>query len=178
MSNKNSSGRAQWSTNIGFILAAAGSAIGLGNIWKFPGKAFEGGGAAFLIIYLAIVAVVGATVMLAEFVIGRHTQKNIVGAFRQLHPKWAPWGFLGILTGFIILCYYFQVGGWVIYYIYSYVFKSGEVFANPLFYFYNMLGYDAANNTAFFPWAGAIVCPLIFIGLTVFIIIRGVENGI
>src|SRR5215469_6849727 len=103
MSNQSSNGRAQWATNIGFILAAAGSAVGLGNIWKFPGKAYEGGGAAFLIIYLAIVAIIGTTVMLAEFVIGRHTKKDTIGSYAQLRPKWKGWGILGVVTAFIIL---------------------------------------------------------------------------
>jgi len=178
MSDLNQSGRAQWATNIGFILAAAGSAIGLGNIWKFPGKAYEGGGAAFLIIYLAIVAVIGTTVMLAELVIGRHTKKDTIGAYAQLRPKWKIWGILGVITSFIILSYYFQVGGWVMYYVFSYIFRAGEIFANPLFYFYNLLGYDAANGTTFFPLMGAIIFPLIFISLTVIIIILGVEKGI
>jgi NSS family neurotransmitter:Na+ symporter len=178
MSNSSSGGRAQWGSNIGFILAAAGSAVGLGNIWKFPGKAYEGGGGAFLIIYLAIVAVVGSTVMLAEFVIGRHTKKDTIGSYAQLKPSWKGLGILGVVTAFIILAYYFQVGGWVVYYVYSYLFKSAQVFENPLFYFYNLLGYDAANSATFFPVAGSIVFPLIFIALTVLIVTRGVEHGI
>ena len=111
MSNQNQGGRAQWATNLGFVLAAAGSAVGLGNIWKFPGKAYEGGGAAFLIIYLIIVAVIGTTVMLAEFVIGRHTKKDTIGSYALLRPSWKGWGILGVVTAFIILAYYFQVGG-------------------------------------------------------------------
>ena len=178
MSNQTSGGRAQWATNFGFVLAAAGSAVGLGNIWKFPGKAFEGGGAAFLIIYLAIVAVIGTTVMLAEFVIGRHTKKDTIGSYAQLRPSWKGWGILGVVTAFIILAYYFQVGGWVMYYIYSYLFNSAEVYANPLFFFYNMLGYDAAAGTTFFPWAGAIIFPLIFIAINVIVVIGGVQKGI
>ena len=178
MAEKSASSRPQWATNIGFILAAAGSAVGLGNIWKFPGKAYEGGGAAFLIIYLAIVAVVGTTVMLAEFVIGRHTKKDTIGAYAQLKSGWKGWGILGVVTAFIILAYYFQVGGWVIYYVFSYIFKAAKVFENPLFYFYGLLGYDAVNDATFFPLAGAIICPLIFIGLSAFIVIRGVEKGI
>jgi NSS family neurotransmitter:Na+ symporter len=178
MANQNPTGRAQWATNFGFILAAAGSAVGLGNIWKFPGKAYEGGGGAFLIVYLIIVAVIGITVMLAEFSIGRHTQKDTIGSYHQIKASWKGWGILGVVTAIIILSYYFQVGGWVIYYIVSYIFKSGEVFAAPDMYFFNMLGLDAAAGTTFFPWMGAIVCPLIFVALTVFIVIRGVEKGI
>ena len=172
MSDQKTSKRPQWATNVGFVLAAAGSAIGLGNIWKFPGKAYEGGGGAFLLVYLGIVAVVGTTVMLAEFVIGRHTQKDNIGAYAQLRPKWKGWGVLGVVTAFIILCYYFQVGGWVVYYIGSYVFNSASIFADPKLYFYNMLGLNG------FPLMGAVICPLIFIGLTVIVIIRGVEKGI
>ena len=171
MSNQNQ-GRAQWATNLGFVLAAAGSAVGLGNIWKFPGKAYNGGGAAFLIIYLAIVAVIGTTVMLAEFVIGRYTKKDTIGSYAQLRPKWKGWGILGVVTAFIILSYYFQVGGWVMYYIFSYAFNSKAVFADPGGYFVNFLG---ANG---FPLMGAVVFPLLFVAITAFIIIRGVEKGI
>lgn len=81
--------RSQWASNIGFILAAAGSAVGLGNIWKFPGKVAAGGGGAFLICYALIVLFVGFPVMLAELSIGRSTQKNVVGAFRRLNPRWS-----------------------------------------------------------------------------------------
>ena len=97
MSNQNNS-RAQWSSNIGFILAAVGSTVGLGNIWKFPGKAYEGGGAVFLIIFLVITALIGATVMLAELVMGRYSRKETTGAYRQLRPQWAGLGILGVVT--------------------------------------------------------------------------------
>ena len=80
--------RHQWASNLGFILAAAGSAVGLGNIWKFPGKVGAYGGGAFLLCYLLIVFLVGFPVMLAELSIGRATQKNVVGAFRTLNPRW------------------------------------------------------------------------------------------
>ena len=97
--------RGQFGSKLGFILSAAGSAVGLGNIWKFPGKAYFCGGGAFLIIYLIIVALVGTTVMMAEFTVGRKTHKNAVGAMRELNAKWSWVGGLGVLTGFIILCY-------------------------------------------------------------------------
>lgn len=88
--------REQWASKIGFILAAAGSAVGLGNIWKFPGKAYAGGGAAYLIIYLAIVLLIGVPVMVTELSLGRHTQKNTVGIFRQLDRRFAWTGWFGI----------------------------------------------------------------------------------
>jgi NSS family neurotransmitter:Na+ symporter len=178
MANQNPSGRAQWASSLGFILSAAGSAVGLGNIWKFPGKAYEGGGGAFLIIYLIIVGVIGGTVMLAEFTIGRHTQKDTIGAYKQIRPSWKGFGILGIITTMILLSYYFQVGGWVVYYIGSYIFKAGEVFAAPEPYFFNMLGLNAASGETFFPLMGAIICPLIFAALTIVIVLLGVEKGI
>ena len=98
--------RSQWASNIGFILAAAGSAVGLGNIWKFPGKVAAGGGGAFLICYALIVLFVGFPVMLAELSIGRSTQKNVVGAFRRLNPRWSFAGGIGVLTLFVIMSYY------------------------------------------------------------------------
>ncbi|MDO4531246.1 MAG: sodium-dependent transporter, partial [Bacillota bacterium] len=158
--------RAEFGSTLGFILSAAGSAVGLGNIWKFPGKAYACGGGAFLIIYLIIVAVVGTSVMMAEFTIGRKTHKNAVGAIRELGEKWSWIGGLGILTGFIILCYYCQVGGWAMYYIAGYIIDVQTVWADPMGYFLNMLG---ANG---FPLA-ALVWGLVFLFLTAFIISHG-----
>lgn len=112
--------RHQWASNLGFILAAAGSAVGLGNIWKFPGKVGAYGGGAFLLCYLLIVFLVGFPVMLAELSIGRATQKNVVGAFRTLNPRWRFAGYIGIVTLFVILSYYCVVGGWVLKYVQIY----------------------------------------------------------
>lgn len=165
--------RAQWASNLGFLLAAAGSAVGLGNIWKFPGKAYEGGGGAFILIYIAIIALVGATVMLAEFIIGRATQKNAVGAFCQLRPAWKWVGGMGIFTGFIILCYYSHVGGWVLYYLCGYLTDAAAISADPTAYFYRMLGVGSG-----FPWGGAVLFPLLFAALTVFVVVKGVAGGI
>ena len=158
--------RAEFGSKIGFILSAAGSAVGLGNIWKFPGKAYACGGGAFLIVYLLIVALVGTTVMMAEFTIGRKTHKNAVGALRELNSKFAWIGGLGVLTGFIILCYYCQVGGWAMYYIVAYIVDVGTVWADPMAYFLNMLGVNG------FPLA-ALAWGLVFLALTAFIIMHG-----
>ena len=79
--------RGQFGSKIGFILSAAGSAVGLGNIWKFPGKAYNCGGGAFLLIYILMVVFIGTTVMLGEFVIGRKTQKNAIGAIREIYRR-------------------------------------------------------------------------------------------
>ncbi len=164
--------RGQFGSKIGFILSAAGSAVGLGNIWKFPGKAYSCGGGAFLVIYILMVVFIGTTVMLGEFVLGRKTQKNAIGAIRELNSKFAWVGGLGVLTGFIILCYYCQVGGWTMKYIVGYIIESSTIYADPMGYFLNMLG---ANG---FPLQGAIIFPLIFLFLTAFIISRGVAEGI
>lgn len=109
--------RGGFATRIGFILAAAGSAIGLGNIWKFPYVTGENGGGAFLIIYLVTVFAIGFSIMLAELAVGRAAERNPVGAFRRL--KGGPWvgvGYMGIVTGFIILSFYSVVGGWTLAY--------------------------------------------------------------
>lgn len=121
------SNREHWATKIGFVLAAAGSAVGLGNIWRFPYVAGENGGAAFVLVYLGCVLVLGLPIMIAELVIGRHTEKSPVGAFKALFGKsgWVLVGYMGVLCGFFILSFYSVVGGWTI----GYILKSltGEV---------------------------------------------------
>ncbi len=106
---------------MGFILAAAGSAIGLGNIWRFPYSAGEGGGGVFVLIYLGFVLLVGVPVILAELSIGRKTRRNPVGAFKALVPGtwWPVVGGLGVFTGFAILAFYSVVAGWTIGYLYK-----------------------------------------------------------
>jgi NSS family neurotransmitter:Na+ symporter len=118
----NSKAREQWGSRVGFILAAAGSAIGLGNIWRFPYLVGMNGGAAFVIVYIAIAVTVGLTVMLAEFCIGRASQKGSVGAFKQLAANkfWRVFGWLGLLIGgFIILSYYGVIAGWTVKYMFG-----------------------------------------------------------
>ena len=118
--------RGSWGSRFGFVLAAAGSAVGLGNLWKFPYIAYENGGGAtdqrgagaFVLIYLAAVLLVGLPIMIAEILIGRRAKRNPVGAFAALRPK-TPWklvGGLGIFTGFLLLSYYNVVAGWTIEY--------------------------------------------------------------
>jgi len=111
--------REHWASKIGFVLAAAGSAVGLGNIWRFPYKAGEYGGGAFVVVYIISVILIGIPVMIAEFIIGRSAQKSPVGAFRALRDSryWPLVGWLGLMTGFIILSYYNVVGGWILKYI-------------------------------------------------------------
>ncbi len=113
--------RESWASRLGFVLAAAGSAVGLGNIWRFPYLTGENGGAAFLLIYLVCILVIGYPVMVNEIVLGRKTHRNPVGAFRELAPN-TPWwlvGALGVLAGFTILSFYSVVAGWSLSYIYK-----------------------------------------------------------
>ena len=111
--------RESWGSKTGFILAAAGSAIGLGNIWKFPYIAGENGGASFVFVYLICIAVIGFPVLIAEILIGRSTQRNPVGAFFKLSKSkfWAGVGGMGIVGGFLILSFYAIIAGWAIGYI-------------------------------------------------------------
>ncbi len=119
MELKNNKSRELWISKIGFIFAAAGSAIGLGNLWRFPYVTGMHGGGAFVLIYLLSIIAIGFPIMMAEFVIGRRTRRNPVGAFAELGKKkgWQLVGWLGLATGFILLSYYSVVGGWILDYL-------------------------------------------------------------
>jgi NSS family neurotransmitter:Na+ symporter len=165
--------RGQWGTSLGFVLAAAGSAVGLGNIWKFPRMAYNYGGGTFILVYLLIVVFIGFTVMMTEFTIGRHTQKNAVGALRQINKNWTFLGAMGIFTGFVILAYYAQVAGWVLKYAVTYLTGPSSIYANPeAFLVEGILGASS------FPVQGAIIFPAIIMAITVFIVVKGVSGGI
>lgn len=115
--------RGEWSGRLGFILAAAGSAIGLGNLWKFPYMTHQNEGGAFVLVYLAAVALVGVPIMAAEIAMGRRSRRSPVGAFlilaagRPGGKAWSAVGYLGVAAGFIILSYYCVVAGWTLHYI-------------------------------------------------------------
>lgn len=113
--------REKWGSKIGFVLAAAGSAIGLGNIWKFPYVVGQNGGAAFIIIYIICVIIIGLPVIIAEILLGRTTQRNPVGAFKSLTNSkfWPLVGAMGVFAGFLILSFYSVVAGWSVGYIYE-----------------------------------------------------------
>lgn len=168
--------RASWTSKIGFILAAAGSAVGLGNIWKFPRLTFANGGGAFLIIYLVVVLTFGVGAMLAEFAVGRHTQKNPAAATAQIGGKkaWAIPGYLGILAGFIILAYLAQISGWVMKYVVAYATGAKAVYADPNGYFMT----DVLGQGTSFPWQGAVIFPLIYLVICAFVVAKGVDKGI
>ena len=160
--------RGTWNSKLGFILAAAGSAVGLGNIWRFPTETAENGGAAFLIIYLICTFVIGFPVMMAELSIGRSTQKNPVGAFKALsNSKLFPFvGMWGILCGVMILSFYTVVAGWTLSYVFVQIFDfiGLETYATILA--------DPENG-----WVNALFAA-IFMITTILIIRGGVSDGI
>lgn len=158
--------RETWATRIGFILASIGSAVGLGNIWRFPFQTADNGGAAFLLVYLVAVVVIGLPAILAEFVIGRRSNINAIAAFDRLdRPKWKVVGGLGVLAGFWTLSYYSVVGGWVVRYLYGSA--TGAYFGDAAGYFQSI----AAGPTA-------LALHFLFMTLTVGIVAFGVEEGI
>ena len=162
--------RAVWGSKIAFIFAAAGSAIGLGNIWGFPTAAALGGGAAFLLIYLVAVVFIGAPVMLAELAIGRRTQRNPVGAFKELAPRsaWVAVGALGVLAGLIILSFYSVIAGWSLAYVLKTITGTFTADADTAAIFGDLAG-NAGN---------AILWHLVFMAITVGVVIQGVKDGI
>jgi len=168
--------REHWSTRLGFILAAAGSAVGLGNIWRFPYVTGMNGGAAFIVIYLIAIILIGYPMMVTEITLGKKTQKNPVGAFKALAPN-TPWwlvGALGVCTGFVILSYYSVVAGWSLAYIFRAIdgFTPDMDFANL---FYTTIGVDIGEGPNIIT---PIIWHLVFMGLTVGIIAAGVVKGI
>lgn len=160
-----------FSSRMGAIFAAAGSAVGLGNIWRFPMLVGDNGGAAFILIYILSILLIGIPIMVGEFVIGRHTQSNMIDAFRQLAPGkwWRIIGFMGIGVAFLILSYYIVVSGWTLYYAYS---SFTGALSDP------SCDYEAFfNNYVANPWL-CLLSAVIFMLLTHLIIIRGVRDGI
>jgi len=125
--------RESWGSKTGFILAAAGSAIGLGNIWKFPYITGQNGGASFIIVYLICIAIIGLPVLIAEILIGRTTQRDPVGAFYKLSNSkfWASVGGMGIIGGFLILSFYAVIAGWAVGYIVEAIKGSFYNFSEP-----------------------------------------------
>ena len=166
--------REQWGTKLGFIFAAAGSAVGIGNIWKFPSMAGENGGGAFTIIYLICILIVGLSIVIAELVIGRKTQLSPVGAFEKIAPNsnWKWVGFLGVASAFVILSFYGVVGGWILKYIIDSLFGT----------FRNLSGDPAAAGEVFNAFItsslGPVFYQIVFMSLCIFVIIQGVKGGI
>src|SRR5690625_2942387 len=166
----------QWTGARGFIWAAAGSAVGLGNIWKFPYMAGENGGGAFVLVYLLCIVLIGLPIMMAEIMIGRHTQKNPIAAFGHLakelnaSPAWSLIGWLGVTTGFLILSFYSVVAGWAL----AYVWKAGSGVFVEL---------SASRSQGEFaellssPWE-LLAWHTVFMLLCWLVVVRGVQGGI
>ncbi len=166
------SNRANFGSKLGVILASAGSAVGLGNIWRFPYEAGNHGGAAFIFIYLGCVLILGLPILIAEFLIGRHSRANTAGAYQKLAPgtHWRWVGRMGVLAGFLILSYYSVVAGWTLEYIFeaatnAFTGKSADDFITSFQQF-------SAS-----PWR-PVVWLVAFLVSTHLIIVKGVEKGI
>jgi NSS family neurotransmitter:Na+ symporter len=164
--------RETFSNKFAFIAAAAGSAVGLGNIWKFPYEAGKNGGAAFILIYLFFVFLIGLPLIISEVGIGRKTRKNAVGAFVKLTKKkrWGNIGVLGVISGFAILSFYGVVAGWTIEYLWLAISNAFE----------GQTPADLSNefNNFIQNPIKPVIYQLIFVFLTGFIVYFGVKNGI
>ena len=164
--------RTTFATKLGVIAAAVGSAVGLGNIWRFPYEVGQSGGGAFLLVYLLCVALLGIPLITAEFVIGRASRTNVARAFKKLAPG-SPWGIIGylsVLAPFLILCYYTIIAGWTIEYLYQaltngFAGKSPEVLKNE---------FVAFSTGTWQP----IIWIAIFMAANYAIIVGGVKKGI
>lgn len=164
--------RENFTSKFGVIAAVAGSAIGLGNIWRFPYVTGENGGAAFILVYILIVLIIGIPVMTSEFIIGRAARKNPYGAFRQLAPG-KPWyliGIMGVAAAFMILAFYTTVAGWTLEYFYQTL--SGNLLGKSDTELTSM--FDNFQKSSFRP----VLWFIIFMGMTALIIIAGVQKGI
>ena len=159
--------KSSFSGSIGFVLSAAGSAVGVGNIWRFPYLAAKDGGGLFLIIYLLLVLTFGFTLLTTDVAIGRKTKQNALKAFGVINRKWKFLGYLTFLVPALIMTYYSVIGGWVTKYIVTYLTARGA---------------DAARDGYFTAFITSKVSPiffmLAFLAATAFIVYRGVEKGI
>lgn len=156
-----------FSGQVGFVLAAAGSAVGVGNLWRFPYLAAKDGGGLFLLVYLALVLTFGFTLLTSDIAIGRRTKKSAIGAYTEMHPWWRFLGILTFLVPVLIMTYYAVIGGWITKYAVSYL--TGQAAA-------------AAQDNYFTSFISSPVSPvvfaLLFMGVTAFIVYNGVQDGI
>lgn len=155
-------------SKLGFVLAAAGSAVGLGNIWRFPYLAAKYGGGFFLIIYIILAVTFGFTLMLTEIAIGRRTGKSVIGAYRSIDKRFGFLGWLAALVPVIITPYYCVIGGWVLKYLVTFVSGDGKAAAGDGSYFTDFIG-KAGQPTGYF---------FIFLALTAIVVMFGVKKGI
>ena len=164
--------RENFGSKIGAVLAAAGSAVGLGNVWRFPIETGQNGGAAFIIIYVLCILLLGLPIMISEFLIGRYTHANTAGAFRIV-SNGSPWkwvGRMGVFTGWFILCYYVVVGAWTMHYTFLSV--TNAFYDVPAKEYGNIF-----NDFVAHPWLPTLWL-FVFIGVIHYVITRGVQSGI
>lgn len=159
--------KGNFSGSLGFVLAAAGSAVGVGNIWRFPYLCAKDGGGLFLIIYLVLVLTFGFVLLTTDIAIGRRTKQNALKAFCTLHPKWKFLGYLTFLVPTLIMTYYSVIGGWITKYFCAYIVSNGSAAAQD--------GYFTSFITS---KVSPIVFMLVFLALTAWVVYRGVEKGI
>ena len=160
--------RSNFTGKLGFIMAAAGSAVGLGNIWRFPYLAAQYGGGIFLLVYLVLAVTFGFALMTAETAIGRKTGVSAIEAFGKLNKKWRFVGYLAAIVPVIILPYYSVIGGWVVKYLVSFVSGAGTAAADGGAYFSNFIS-SVGGPLGWF---------LVFIGITAIVVLCGVEKGV
>jgi len=176
MVRKRTSIHGEWSSRWAFILAATGSAVGLGNIWKFPYIAGENGGGAFVLVYLLCIAVIGVPIMMAEIMIGRRGRQSPVNTMYNLGieagstPHWKWLGWLGVAAGFLILSYYSVIAGWALNYVLETA--SGTFTGLKAEAVSSIFGSFVSNPNALLFWH------TLFMGMTMFIVARGVSNGL
>lgn len=156
-----------FSGQLGFVLAAAGSAVGVGNLWRFPYLAAKDGGGLFLIIYFALVITFGFTLLTSDIAIGRRTQQSAIGAYTQMRPKWKFLGILTFLVPVLIMTYYAVIGGWITKYAVVYLTGQSKAAAAD----------DYFTSFITSP-ASPVVFALLFMAVTAFIVYNGVEGGI
>ena len=159
--------RGSFSGKIGFVLAAAGSAVGLGNIWRFPYLAAKYGGGIFLLVYIVLAVTFGFALMIAEISIGRKTGLSAIGAFKKLNNKFSFIGYLAALVPIIILPYYSVIGGWVTKYLAAYINGEGSLMATDGYF-----GDFISKPLEPVAWL------IIFLGLTALVVLFGVEKGV
>jgi len=159
--------RNSFSGTIGFVLAAAGSAVGLGNIWRFPYLAAKDGGGMFLVIYLVIALTFGFTLLSTEIAIGRKTKQSPLTAYGKIHKSWKPLGIIACIVPVIILHYYCAIGGWVLKYFIAYLTGNGIAAAEDGYF----TGFITSNIEP-------LVMMVLFLSVVAFIIFRGVNKGI
>ena len=164
--------RANFGSKLGVILASAGSAVGLGNIWRFPYETGNHGGAAFILIYLGCVFLLGLPILIAEFLIGRRSRANTAGAYQKLAPgtHWLWVGRMGVLAAFLILSYYSVVAGWTLEYVYE-ALTNGFTGKTPTEFISSFQQFSSS------PWR-PVLWLVLFLLVTHFIIVKGVEKGI